>query len=306
VAQWLISFTFDDFLKSVLAVRGSILEGYGARGTHYTSMSAIRRIGAKIAHRWKRNIDLTIKVSRAVVTQPRYAKLDYISKLEGVFAGIFVRECPICRYVGYFSSFGHANRPEALCPQCGSLERHRLLYLATKHHERCMPNGKDVLHFAPEPCIRDLIKGSANVYIAVDLPTKALRDKLDLALDITAIGLCDRGIDLVISCHVLDQVSDDAAAFKEIFRILRSGGAAIFSVPIIEGWDRTFEDDNIRSPRDRLKYFGLEERVRWYGRDFVTRLKWAGLSTYVFQPTFQEYVRYGLMAGDKIYIGVKP
>jgi peptidoglycan/xylan/chitin deacetylase (PgdA/CDA1 family) len=33
-----VSFTFDDFPKSALAVGGDILERYGARGTYYTSM----------------------------------------------------------------------------------------------------------------------------------------------------------------------------------------------------------------------------------------------------------------------------
>ena len=34
-----VSFTFDDFPKSALAVGGSILASYGVRGTYYTSMS---------------------------------------------------------------------------------------------------------------------------------------------------------------------------------------------------------------------------------------------------------------------------
>ena len=47
------SFTFDDFPKSAFAVGGRILEGYGARGTYYTSMDLAgthQRVGRIFDH----------------------------------------------------------------------------------------------------------------------------------------------------------------------------------------------------------------------------------------------------------------
>jgi peptidoglycan/xylan/chitin deacetylase (PgdA/CDA1 family) len=43
-----VSFTFDDFPKSALAVGGDMLERYGARGTYYTSM----KLAQSDNHRW--------------------------------------------------------------------------------------------------------------------------------------------------------------------------------------------------------------------------------------------------------------
>ena len=170
--------------------------------------------------------------------------------------------------------------------------------------------GKDVLHFAPERCIRDLVRRLAKTYLSADLSTGKeqldIRDSLDLALDITAIGLSNSAVDVVICNHVLDQVYDDSVALREIFRILRPGGSAIISIPIIEGWEYTFDDYRIESRKDRLKYYGFEERVRHYGRDFFTRVEQAGFLADVFQPDFFAYSVYGLVPGDKIFIGVKP
>lgn len=262
-----------------------------------------------MAYHLRRNIGLSLKFFGAILGQQKYEKLRYISRLGEVFSRTLPRQCPICLYRGFFLSFGHHNRPEALCPQCGSLERQRLLYLAIMQNERCTLTGKNVLHFAPEQGIRDLAFRVANIYLAADLSNEGaqidITDNLDLVTDITAIGLSNNAVDIVICSHVLDQVPDDAAALKELFRILRPQGAAIFNVPIVEGWECTFEDRNIRSPGDRLKHFGFEERVRIYGRDFCTRLEKAGFAIEIFQPHFHAYAEYGLIPGDKIFIGHK-
>src|SRR5512146_3405952 len=42
---------------------------------------------------------------------------------------VTAHQCPICGYEGRFWSFGELPRAEALCPQCFSLERHRLFQL---------------------------------------------------------------------------------------------------------------------------------------------------------------------------------
>jgi predicted SAM-dependent methyltransferase len=79
----------------------------------------------------------------------------------------------------------------------------------------------------------------------------------------------------VICNHVLEHV-DDRKALTEIMRILAPGGMLVASVPIIEGWDTTYEDVAIKDPEDRALHFGQSDHVRWYGRDFRDRLKAAG------------------------------
>src|ERR1035437_1529375 len=66
-------------------------------------------------------------------------------------------ECPVCHYHGPFrdlDSFA-GRRLHVECPQCGTLERHRVQYLVVTE----ILNGLDVskmkmLHFAPEPFFR--------------------------------------------------------------------------------------------------------------------------------------------------------
>ena len=242
--------------------------------------------------------------------QQKSAKLHYIGRLDDVFSRTFPRKCPICRYRGFFLSSGLQNRPEAMCPQCGSVERHRLLYLAITQHERCMLAGKNVLHFAPERCIEGFARRAAKSYFTTDLSTgnEALdiTHNVDFATDMTNIGLSNNALDVIICNHVLDQVSDDTAALKELFRIIRPHGVAIITVQVVDGWEKTFEDPSIQSDLDRLKYYDHQSRVRYYGRDFVTRMESAGFVTEIFQPHFSTYSEYGLIAGDKIFIGHKP
>jgi SAM-dependent methyltransferase len=49
--------------------------------------------------------------------------------------------------------------------------------------------------------------------------------------DITRLTLPDASLDLIISSDVLEHVPDVEAAFRESFRVLRPGGAHVFTVP---------------------------------------------------------------------------
>jgi SAM-dependent methyltransferase len=251
-----------------------------------------------MAHRARPSIRLISKILKGMLDEHTTEKLRYIREVHEVFSNKLIRECPICRYNGYFRSFGQENRPEAMCPQCKSLERHRLLYLALTQHEQYMLIGKDVLHFAPEECIRDLARRASKTYITADL----LPRDVDIALDITNICIPSNAFDIVICNHVIDQIPNDIAALRELYRILRLQGLALITVTIVEGWEHTFEDPEIHSRENRRRYFGLEDRCHYYGRDFSTRIEAAGFVVDVFQPEFRCYSHYGLTAGDKIFI----
>jgi hypothetical protein len=64
--------------------------------------------------------------------------------------------CPICGYHGPFANLGsHLPRTDSMCVGCGSLERHRLLWLVLNRlAEKYAFSRMRALHFAPEPCIR--------------------------------------------------------------------------------------------------------------------------------------------------------
>jgi len=57
--------------------------------------------------------------------------------------------CPCCN--GKFREFlPYGNRPNALCPRCSSLERHRLLWLYFQEKTNLFSSPLKVLHVAPE------------------------------------------------------------------------------------------------------------------------------------------------------------
>src|SRR5205807_8227619 len=61
------------------------------------------------------------------------------------------RRCPFCGWFGFrFEPFGNqmTYREDALCPICGSLERHRAAFLLLRDR---IPSQQKTLHVAPEP-----------------------------------------------------------------------------------------------------------------------------------------------------------
>ena len=125
--------------------------------------------------------------------------------------------------------------------------------------------NKNVLHFAPEPLLTDTLKRNSKQYTTADFA----RDNVDLKLDMCDMhALEDNSFDLIIACDVLEHVSNDAKAIRELFRVLRPGGWAILTVPQKNGLAVTFEDKSIITESGRLEAFGQEDHLRIYGDNF--------------------------------------
>ncbi|MBC7103714.1 MAG: methyltransferase domain-containing protein [Parvibaculum sp.] len=223
----------------------------------------------------------------------------YAASVLSRMMGQIEHECTVCGYNGRFVAAGHPPRYDARCPECRSLERHRLLMLAFDRFH-LIEEGKRVLHFAPEPVLQDYLRGRAGEYKTGDLaPGRA-----DFELDIEALDLPDESFDIVIVNHVLEHV-DDAKALAELYRILAPGGILISTVPIIEGWDVSYENAAITTKADREIHFGQNDHVRYYGRDLRDRIRTAGFSLDEFVGSGLEVVRYGLLRGERVFIGRK-
>jgi SAM-dependent methyltransferase len=210
------------------------------------------------------------------------------------------RECPICGYHGAFEPFGVVPRPNAMCPNCGALERHRQFKLMLDRTELPHP-GSSLLHFAPEAAITRLVRPLCEKYVTADL----MRDDVDLNLDIEAIDLPDGSFDWVICSHVLEHVND-IAALGELYRILKPGGIALLMVPIVEGWETSYEDYTVTEESARLLHFGQRDHVRRYGRDFRDRVRRAGFELSEFVVGGAESVKYSIIPGIRIFIAGKP
>ena len=210
------------------------------------------------------------------------------------------RHCPICGYNGDFAPYGVVPRPDAMCPNCNSLERHRQFKLLFDR-VKSLPSDASLLHFAPERAVTQFVRPLCSKYVTADL----LRDDVDVKLDIEAIDLADRSFDRVICSHVLEHV-DDVVALAELLRILKPNGVALLMVPIVEGWETSYEDSTVTSERDRLVHFGQQDHVRRYGRDFRDRVRQAGFELTEFVVDGANSVKYSITPGIRIFIARKP
>lgn len=208
------------------------------------------------------------------------------------------RRCPICGYAGPFRAFGHVAHPDRQCPQCDSLERHRLTRLMLDAG-LLGPLGR-TLHFAPEKCLQAVLRPRCSDYVTAD----RWRDGVRLRLDIERLDIEDASFDTVVAFHVLEHV-DDRKALSELFRVLRPGGTAILSVPLVEGWDETYEAPEITAPEDRAIHFFQHDHLRIYGRDFRDRVRAAGFELREFGLGGAETVTYSLVPGERIFLAGK-
>lgn len=220
----------------------------------------------------------------------------YLRKAVKATIGETRGRCPICGYEGRFVNAGTPAVIDAKCPACDATPRHRLLKLVLDREVLIRP-GSDVLHFAAErfmgPVIRATNPGS---YVTADL-----KPGFDRRLNIEKLDLDDKSFDVVICSHVLEHV-DDKAALSEMHRVLRNGGKAILMVPIIEGWDETYEDCTVADYRQRKLHFGGGTHVRYYGRDFRDRVKASGFVLAEYTMTPEEAMRYRLQRGERVFV----
>jgi hypothetical protein len=185
------------------------------------------------------------------------------------------RWCPVCeRPARRFAPFGIERRAEAMCPHCGALERHRLLWLVfTRMTNLFDQRPKRVLHIAPERALTPRLRRRLGPgYVTADLSDPTA----DVRLDVTDIQYPDESFDVVYCSHVLEHVPDDRRAMHEMRRILKQDGWGVILVPILA--QRTVEDPSVTDPKERLRRFGQDDHVRIYGPDFVDRLRGAGFA----------------------------
>ncbi len=192
--------------------------------------------------------------------------------------------CPCCE--SSFRTFlkaGINNRPNAECPKCFSLERHRLLWLYLKNRTNLLSENLKVLHFAPEFQLYRLIRKLPNIdYLTADLSAP----RVMVNIDITSIPFPDASFDAILCNHVLEHIPDDGKAMRELYRVLKPNGWAILQVPLDNNLAETLEDPQITSESDRIKFYGQKDHVRLYGRDYKNRLEAAG-----FQVQVHDYIQ---------------
>lgn len=162
------------------------------------------------------------------------------------------------------------------CPWCGAHDRERHLFLYMRASGLLDQLSQTaVLHFAPERRLTGVIGlARPRVYIKGDLYPNAPDVQ---RMDLLAVPFDAESFDLVIANHVLEHVSDDRAAVREIFRVLRPGGYAILQTPFSAKLQRTWSDPGIDDAPSRLHAYGQEDHVRLFGSDIFDRIAESGL-----------------------------
>jgi ubiquinone/menaquinone biosynthesis C-methylase UbiE len=164
------------------------------------------------------------------------------------------------------------------------------------------PNLK-ILHIAPEQAFFKFLKSVNNKnYITFDLNSPLA----DIKGDICAMPFEDNFFDFILCNHVLEHIVDDTKAMKELYRVLKRKGTAILQVPINVGRDKTFEDNNIITIKERIEKFGQYDHVREYGLDYYKKLESIGFSVeknnYASKFNKNDINKYGIVRDEIIPI----
>lgn len=213
--------------------------------------------------------------------------------------------CPCCG--GSFRRFlpaGRARRPNARCPRCGSLERHRLIWLYLQRQTDFFTLPYQVLDVAPEEFMQRKLQGLPNIsYLSIDLESGLAMQHMD----VTRLTIPDQTYNVVFCNHVFEHIPDDRAAMRELHRVLKPGGWAVLQTPIDYTRQETDEDPAITDPNERIRRFGQSDHVRQYGLDFFDRLKECGWTVernrFVTTLTKADIERFALDPSEELVIG---
>jgi SAM-dependent methyltransferase len=142
--------------------------------------------------------------------------------------------CPICEQPVRFIKTGPWLRQDYRCLSCKSIPRYRALIDALKtffpryrdlHVHESSPNTGASSSFLKKNCKHY----SASQYFP-EVPRGQYKDGFR-SEDLTQLTLDDNSVDLLITQDVFEHVMEPEKAFREIARILKPGGAHLFSMP---------------------------------------------------------------------------
>ena len=196
------------------------------------------------------------------------------------------------------------------CPfcRCHDRERHLILFFE-KLALWGELSGASILHVAPEKRLAVRIEACGPArYVKGDLVPA--REGI-VRLDVTDIPFPDAAFDWVFCNHVLEHVPDDARALRELFRVLKPGGAAVLQTPFAAGLEKSLEaSPEIATDERRIEFYGQEDHVRLYGRDLFDRIRAAGfaldLKRHAECLPDVDALRYGVNRDEPLFLCRKP
>lgn len=219
----------------------------------------------------------------------------FIIKL--IFRGAKVR-CNICgENFKRFSKDRITHRAGSRCPNCGSLESTRIVWLYLSNEVLGKKNKNRFLYFSPEEPILEKMK---HYNIELDV---ADRNYFDMIVDQDLEKLPGSKFDVIIFSHQLQYIKDEMAVFNELKRLLRPGGFIIMITLVKWDMERTYENPVTDEDKSRLLDCYEPGLERVYGADFAKRLVKAGFEVetvdYADQLGAAAHAYYSLGSGNR-------
>ncbi len=168
------------------------------------------------------------------------------------------------------------------CPFCEASDRERLyaLYIQEFLSGPKADHVNAILDIGPSTRLSRFIRGRIGTlehdisYRTADLHNEEADDQVDI---MTMDMYANEQFDFLVCSHVLEHVTDDRQALRELYRVLKAGGRGIIMVPIVLGLEEIDEDPTLVDESERWRRFGQYDHVRIYSKDgFVKRVKEAG------------------------------
>jgi hypothetical protein len=141
--------------------------------------------------------------------------------------------CPICASQTVFVKHGNWLRESLLCIRCGSNPRWRAVIATLEEH---FPDWREMTIHESSPGgsasdkLRDECKRYIPAYYFPDTPLGSYKDGVQCE-NLEHMSFGDSEFDLVVTQDVMEHVFHPAVAFAEIARVLKPGGAHVFTVP---------------------------------------------------------------------------
>jgi glycosyltransferase involved in cell wall biosynthesis/SAM-dependent methyltransferase len=146
--------------------------------------------------------------------------------------------CPICEKDVRFTTNHEWLRDHYICSGCGSIPRERAImhvigarypnWRELKLHESSSGNRGASLKLAKECRNYTATQFDPNLPFGSIHPTNGYRSE-----DLEKQTFADESFDIVVTQDVMEHIFDAEAAFREIHRTLKPGGAHIFTTPLV-------------------------------------------------------------------------
>lgn len=146
--------------------------------------------------------------------------------------------CPCCNAATKFVAATSWWRDDYLCTVCDSIPRERALMYCI---ERFFPSYKDMVIHESSPVLDRGASQRLRAEVPAYIPSQFYPTAASGAIvngvrceNLEKLSFDDASVDLHISQDVFEHLFNPAAAFREIARTLKPGGAHVFTTPLVE------------------------------------------------------------------------